>query len=138
MHSKYDKIQEMLDSFKEELPEPDSEWPDEVRTAVKFIHNYLFEQRLTVQWMKMQCRIKGKNFSGTFKFYVGKSIQGYWLGYRIEMAKELFKEEENKGAKILLAEYALLLGFRSPSAFSMTFKKYAGCTPSEYQAKQIF
>jgi len=24
------------------------------------------------------------------------------------MAKELFKEEENKGAKILLAEYALL------------------------------
>jgi len=54
------------------------------------------------------------------------------------MAKKLLQEEENKGAKILLAEYALLLGFRSPSAFSMTFKKYAGCTPSEYQAKQIF
>ena len=43
MQSKYDKNQEKMYSFREQLPKPDSEWFLDVSQAIAIIHNHLYD-----------------------------------------------------------------------------------------------
>ena len=132
--SKFDDIQQRLENNRKQLVDVQEEWPTDIKRAVQFIHNHRFDERLSVQWMKEQCRLNGANFSGRFKYYVGKLPKKYWLEHRIAVAKQLLKERSM--ADVGLLKIALHFGFRSHSAFTMTFKKYTGYSPSNFRYKQ--
>ncbi|MFT7559916.1 MAG: AraC-like DNA-binding protein [Flavobacteriales bacterium] len=51
--------------------------------------------------------------------------------YRIEEAKQLLKAEDSRKTTVL--EVMLESGFSSKAAFNRFFKKYTGCTPSEFK-----
>lgn len=109
--------------------------PRGVQQAVSCIHEYLYDRRLTVSWMKEQCRLNGKNFASKFKHYVGETPQKYWLYHRIEVAKILLKDEALAGVSI--SDIAFEVGFNSPQAFSTTFKKYTDCSPKAFRDSDI-
>lgn len=117
--------------YRKNLPEADPDWPPKITNVVNCIRSHLFNDELSVGWIKEQCRINGNNFSGKFSFYVGMSPQQYYYYHRIETAKKLLSAPELKDVRIL--HIAMNLGFKSPTSFSTTFKNHMGCTPSEFR-----
>ncbi|MNJ01575.1 HTH-type transcriptional activator Btr [compost metagenome] len=65
-----------------------------------------------------------------FKKQRGQTIKEYITATRVEKAKELLADQERK-----LYEIALLVGIGDANYFTTFFKKYAGCTPSEYRER---
>lgn len=118
MHRVYERIQEFLENYRQQLPEPDPEWPHEVRRAVKFIYEHLFDPKLSVTWLKEQCKFNGKSFSAEFCWYVGYYPKEYINHHRIETAKLLLKQTE-----VTITQIALSVGFASLSSFCKTFKE---------------
>jgi AraC family transcriptional regulator len=131
--SKFDDIQQRLENNRKQLVDVQEEWPADIKRAVQFIHNHQFDERLSVQWMKEQCCLNEANFSGRFKYYVGKLPKQYWLEHRIAVAKQLLKERSM--ADVGLLTIALDLGFRKHSSFTALFKEYVGCAPSNFRDK---
>lgn len=131
MYGNQGEIQELLEDYRSELMEPDSDWPPKIRRVINCIHNHQFDRRLTVKWLKNQCHINGNNLAGKFRYYVGTTPKQYWLNHRVEAAKQILKNESLIDTPII--DIALSVGFRSHSAFSMTFKNYEGISPSKFR-----
>ncbi|MCW9706173.1 helix-turn-helix transcriptional regulator [Fodinibius salsisoli] len=128
--SNQNNIQKNLEDYCCAIVNPDPEWPHGVHRAVECIRDHLFDPKLSVRWMKKQCHLNGNNFSGKFKYYVGMTPKQYWLDHRIKLAKKLIRED------ISITMIALGLGFNSLSAFTMLFKKYEGCSPTDYREEK--
>lgn len=134
MHSKYDKIREIREAYRNLLPGPDPEWPPWVRRVVLFIHIYLFDSHLTVGWLREQCHITLEGFSGKFKYHVGRYPRQYWVKHRIEASKLLLRNKDLKEVPILTI--AISIGFDSQAAFSMTFKNHVGIPPGTWRENE--
>jgi len=128
-----ERIEEVLETYRYKVIHIDADWPLNVKLAVGCIKDHIFDQDLSVKWLKQKCRINDNNFSGKFKFYVGKSPQEFYISHRLNVAKGLLKLSDLKEVPIM--QVALHLGFNSHSAFTMVFKKYENCTPLEYREK---
>ena len=63
-----------------------------------------------------------------FKEATGTSILQYFIGMKIERAKQLISEE-----KYTLAEIAELLGYDTPQYFSKQFKDITNMSPAAYE-----
>lgn len=63
-----------------------------------------------------------------FRQITGESFQEYLIRRRMETAKELLKNPVYK-----IQDVALKTGYSSQRYFSSCFKKYFGCTPTEYR-----
>jgi AraC-like DNA-binding protein len=131
MHSKYDKIQEIQDNYKEQLPKPEPEWPHDVRKAVVFINEHIYNEKLTVTWVKKKLSIKGNNFSTKFKYYISFAPKKYILHHRVKTAKLLLTDHRMLGISIF--ETALIIGFSGQAAFTNAFKHQTGFTPNQWQ-----
>ena len=73
-------------------------------------------------------RLSPYHFVRSFKQSFGEPPHRYWTGRRIERAKELLA---NPGASI--TEVAFEIGFSGSSAFSSTFHRLTGLTPTAYR-----
>ncbi|NGP90097.1 helix-turn-helix domain-containing protein [Fodinibius halophilus] len=135
MRKEDQEIQQVSKSYKENLAANTLDGPPIIKRVMECIHEHLFCRQLAVRWLRDYCNVNGSDFSGKFKFYVGKSPQQYWLGHRVRLAKELLAKEEL--AEVSILSIALSVGFNSHSAFSMIFKKHMGCSPSEYRVKML-
>jgi AraC-like DNA-binding protein len=69
-------------------------------------------------------------FARIFKKETGQSPISFLIHTRIERAKELLAESEDKASDI-----ALSVGFSNQQRFNETFKKLTGMTPLEYRKK---
>ncbi|WP_320129001.1 response regulator [uncultured Sphaerochaeta sp.] len=67
-------------------------------------------------------------FSTTFKRETGFSFVQYLTNTRLSRAKELLIKTEDKTYEIARA-----IGFTEPNYFSFCFKRYEGCSPSQYR-----
>ena len=67
-------------------------------------------------------------FSSSFKQYTGYSLIDYTNAKRIRLATKLLVAKRNAS----ISEIAMHVGFNNMSNFNRAFRKYAGCTPSEY------
>ncbi|MGZ9584948.1 phosphoenolpyruvate hydrolase family protein [Paenibacillus marinisediminis] len=67
--------------------------------------------------------------SSLFTKSVGCSFQKYIVQYRIDKAAEILDREN-----IQLSELAPLVGYQDYAQFSKMFKKYKGCTPTQYKS----
>ncbi|MNW62789.1 HTH-type transcriptional activator Btr [compost metagenome] len=63
-----------------------------------------------------------------FKQETGETLFEYLTKVRIEQAKNLLKDPQNK-----LYEVCYAVGYTDPSHFSKLFKKITGSTPSAYR-----
>lgn len=66
-------------------------------------------------------------FFERFKRKVGVAPMAYLLAWRMALAKQLLRKNESR-----IAEIAERVGYRSVSAFSVAFTRYAGQSPTHY------
>jgi len=69
--------------------------------------------------------------SKLFKLHRGMPLIEYLAYLKIEKAKQLIRSDP----ELLAKEIGELLGFSDPFYFSRLFKKFEGCSPSEYRKR---
>ncbi|MCW9708192.1 helix-turn-helix domain-containing protein [Fodinibius salsisoli] len=128
--SEFNNVEKILAIYFDKLPEPNSNWPQKVQRVVNCIHSHQFDAGMTVRKLKQKCIINEGNFSAIFKYYVGLSPKQYIIKHRIAAACRLLKRVPTEYP---ILHVALAVGFSSHSAFSRTFKRRKGVTPSEFR-----
>jgi two-component system response regulator YesN len=69
-------------------------------------------------------------FTALFKKSTGITVQEYILTCKLEKAKELLME-----GKLAISEISDKLEYKDYRSFSRVFKRFSGCSPTEYQHK---
>jgi two-component system response regulator YesN len=101
-----------------------------VKKVFNIINEYLGNPELSLNWVAHQMLYMNSDYLGKlFKKETGEKFSNYVMKTRISKATELIDQKSD----IKIFELAEQLGFGdNPQYFSQVFKKYAGCTPSEY------
>ena len=98
--------------------------------ALTYIDNNI-SQHVTLQDVAAAAMLSPSYFSSSFKRYTGYSLIDYTNARRIRLASKLLLNDQNAS----ISEIAMRVGFNNMSNFNRTFRKYIGCTPSEYIAE---
>lgn len=128
--SPHELIEEACETYREALPAPNPDGPSDVRILLEELRAHLFEQDLRVKDVRQRCGLRNNTVSGDFGYHVGLSPKVYLLHHRIELAKHLLTTTD-----LLVGSVARGVGWGSPGAFSTTFKKHVGETPSAYRKR---
>lgn len=70
-------------------------------------------------------------FAERFSRTVGMPPMSYVMAWRVAVAKELLRSNQHS-----LAQVAVMVGYRSASAFTGAFTRVTGCSPSEFVRRQ--
>lgn len=151
MSEEYRKIQEILYNYQSHFKKggadnftnksssqvlvKDKCYPPLVFKTVNFIHDHLYDSKLTISFLKEQCNISGNNLTGKFSYYIGKTPKKYINFHRIQVSKKLLSS--NNLYSISICQIALSLGYKHSSTFSKAFKNFTDTTPSEWRSKRI-
>ncbi len=97
---------------------------------MKYVHEHYAENSLTIQGIAQNVFLSQTYLCAFFKKSTGKTLNEFITEVRIEKSKELLKD-----SGIKLYEVATSIGFTDANYFSTLFKKYTGCTPSEFRER---
>ncbi len=86
------------------------------------------ESKITINELASKYDISKTALKNCFKEVYGKPIFKWRKEYRLDYACRLIEE-----GHLNISEISKKVGYSSPSKFSQAFKKYVGCTPSEYE-----
>ena len=86
------------------------------------------ESKITIDELSERYGISKTNLKNCFKEVYGKPIYKWRKEYKLDYACRLIEEGD-----LNISEISKQVGYSSPSKFSQAFKKYVGCTPSEYR-----
>ena len=98
-----------------------------IKSACDFIHNH-YQDDLTLTQMAEYTNVSISHFSSLFKRYTGESLVSYINQVRVEKAKELLRNSNDK--IYMIAEK---VGFSSQPYFIRVFKNVMGMSPNEYR-----
>ena len=91
-----------------------------------------FNHPITVQQIADELGVNRSYLTEHFKRRTGKSIKGYITELRIKNAKVQISH-----LQLSMQDVASFCGYSDPLFFSRIFKKYVGCSPSEYRRKFV-
>jgi len=103
----------------------DSKGDASMQYVVKYIDEHILSF-ITIEELCSECNISLSGFKHKFKKYIGETPRDYINSRKIVRAKELLKSGKN------ITETAMILSFNTSDYFSVVFKKYTNCTPSQY------
>lgn len=83
---------------------------------------------ITVQQIADELGVNRSYLTENFKKYTGWTVKGYLMEQRMEYAKLQIRNLE-----LDIQHVAANCGYNDPLFFSRIFKKYVGCSPSEYR-----
>jgi len=92
------------------------------------------EPELTLQQLADKVQHPAYQVSQTINDRMKKSFYDLVNGYRVEEAKRLLLNPQNRNFTILSVGFEA--GFNSKTTFNTVFKKFTGLTPTEYRDKQ--
>jgi len=98
-----------------------------IKSACDYIHAH-YQDDLTLTQMAEFSNVSISHFSSLFKRYTGDSLISYINQVRVEKAKELLRNSNDK--IYLIAEQ---VGFSSQQYFIRVFKNITGMSPNEYR-----
>ncbi|MHA6529158.1 response regulator [Paenibacillus sp. BAC0078] len=101
-----------------------------MREILQYIHKHFHEKGFTILEIADNVALSETYLCSLFKKQRGGTVKEYITSLRTEKAKELLLDKEMK-----LYEVAVRLGFADANYFTTFFKKYAGCTPTEYRER---
>lgn len=107
----------------------DGDW--NARTTVEFVQKYVEEHymdEVILGDLALVAHVSPSYLSTRFKKETGASFTEYLIRYRVNKAKNLLKEKQNR-----CREVAENVGYKDYAQFSKIFKKYVGLSPKEYQ-----
>jgi len=94
-----------------------------------------FDPDLTLNQLAAQCEIPVHHLSQILNTDLKQNFYNYISGLRVEEAKKMLSDPENKNKTIL--EILYKVGFNSKSVFNTAFKKHTGMTPTEYRKEML-
>src|SRR5262245_56491319 len=97
------------------------------KRVMDFIEEHLSED-VSLDVLADLVRLSPYHFLRSFKQSFGEPPYRYWTGRRIERAKALLANPRTS-----VTEIALAVGFHGTSAFSATFHRVTGQTPTDYR-----
>jgi len=92
------------------------------------------ETELTLQQLAGKLQVPTYQVSQALNEGMKKNFYDLINGYRVEEAKRLLLDPQNKNYTILSVGFEA--GFNSKTTFNTVFKKFTGLTPTEYRDKQ--
>lgn len=98
----------------------------------KYIRGNISDKELCVQAIGRSVYLSQTYLCSFYKKMTGKTLNDYMTEVRMERARELLKDR-----RIKLYHVAARIGLSDPNYFSTLFKKYTGCTPSEFREKNL-
>ena len=98
-------------------------------------HEVYKNPSLTIFELSKGIGLTSSELSHFLNRHLGKNFFEFTNEYRIERAKKILMDPDNKDLTILEILYAI--GFNSKSSFNTAFKRYAGKTPSEYRKEYV-
>ncbi|MBO5293445.1 MAG: AraC family transcriptional regulator [Lachnospiraceae bacterium] len=98
--------------------------PD-IETTLRYIKEHIYDE-LSLDELAGLCGLSVSQFKQKFKAQVGTAPRHYINYKKIQTAKKLLKDG------LPVTEVAMSLGFNSSSYFTVVFKRYNACSPSEY------
>lgn len=100
---------------------------EKISQAIQYIHeNYAKDLNMAV--VSNHISMNYSLFSLNFKKYTGANFVNYLKNIRIEEAKKLLKETEDK-----VIDISQMVGYYNEKHFMKTFKSICGVTPTEYR-----
>lgn len=102
-------------------------WVSNIKRSIEelFEEEFLPEDFVLSKYLTEHYPYDYSHISRMFSRYEEGTIENYFIGVRIEKAKELLLRKE-----LQIREVAFRLGYASPAHFSRQFKKLVGRTPS--------
>ncbi len=110
----------------------------EIKEVANYKHEYIqkaieyiemnYSRNITVQKIAEHLGLNRSYFSSLFKSVLNMSPESFLIGYRINKACELFKQNKN----LRIGDVSRSVGYSDQLAFSKAFKKVKGCPPSEF------
>ena len=98
-----------------------------IEKAVRYIQDN-FSEKITINDIAKHVTIHPSYLSALFRKNLNQSVNSYINFYRINVAKQLLRNEDTS-----ITDIALQTGFYDAQHFLKTFKKNTGFTPSEYR-----
>lgn len=118
---------------KEPEPEKNEETLEAIQKLLHFMKKgepYL-DYELTLEKLASQLAMPDKDLSILINHHLGKHFFDFINEYRIEKAKEILENPDNK--KLTILEIIYQVGFNSKSSFYTAFKKITHQTPTAYR-----
>ena len=103
-----------------------------VADSVNYIMKNLEHEDMSVNAVAAHCYLSPIYLNRIFKKEKGMSISQYIIRERMELAKKLLKDD-----KLTANMVAEKVGYPSYPHFSSIFKKYCGCSPSNYKETKV-
>ncbi|MCB5951984.1 response regulator [Enterococcus sp. BWT-B8] len=128
----YEKmIREMINYLIEVRIHPSmSKYQSVINHALTFINEKYTDPDISLNMVADELSLSPAHFSTIFSQSLGKTFIEYLTDQRINLAKSLLKETNQK-----LSEIAFEIGYNDPNYFSFIFKKKKGISPKEYRQK---
>lgn len=106
----------------------------QVAAVIEAIERHLESEELSLRWLAKQLLYMNEDYLGKlFRQETGERFSEYVNRRRVEKAKALL--EEDPGLRVY--EVAAKVGFGdNPQYFSQVFRRFAGCSPSEYRERR--
>jgi AraC-like DNA-binding protein len=98
-----------------------------IKRALQFIDKNLHKS-LSLEQVARESGMSKYHFARTFKAVIGMTFKTYHNKKRIDVAKDLLKNNEMR-----ITDVCYFLGFNDASYFNRVFRKHEGTTPSSYK-----
>lgn len=101
--------------------------PYVIHNAINYIDNR-YTEGISLDDVANHVGLTPQYFSAYFKESMDCNLVDYITNLRIEKAKEIIRNSQ-----MSVQEICFFVGYHDPNYFSRIFKKYVGCTPSQYK-----
>ncbi|RKP57339.1 response regulator [Cohnella endophytica] len=128
-----DRLEDYVLSFLQPFAEntgTEDQGSGKIREIVKYIHAHFQDKGFTIQAIANHVNLSETYLCSYFKKQRGETVKEFITLTRTEKAKELLRDKNMK-----LFEVAVRVGFNDANYFTTFFKRYVGCTPSEYRER---
>lgn len=99
---------------------------------MKAINENLEDSKFSVEDLAEAVGVSRVQLHRKLKVLTGNTTTEFIRNIRLKQAAKLIKER-----KVNISQVAYLVGFTNPTLFSIAFKKFYGCAPSEYADREI-
>ena len=101
---------------------------DLLAQALDYIDKHYSENSISLNVVAKEVNISPSYFSAVFSQEVGQTFVEYLTQKRMEAARRLLQQTDQRSSEIAYA-----VGYKDPHYFSYLFKKTQGCTPRNYR-----
>jgi AraC family L-rhamnose operon regulatory protein RhaS len=105
------------------------EMNEEIKELINWLHTH-YNEKITMDVVTKQFHTNKTTLNQKFKSVIGTTVMDYVSRLRMQIACSLLRK-----TYLTINEIMERAGYKDDAHFLRTFRKYGGCTPSEYRSR---